>query len=192
MSVHPVTQEQWQDVRGNNPSCFKGERNLPVENVSWEDCHEFIRILRKGDKNLYRLPTEAEWEFACRAASPTPFSFGNTITTAQANYDGNHTYGNGKKGEYREKTTPVGNFSENAWRLFDTHGNVWEWCEDRYGEYPQGDTTDPKGPSTGDYRVLRGGSWNTFPERCRSASRNYAEPEYCNHDIGFRLCFSLE
>src|ERR1039457_4264129 len=127
MGVHLVTQEQWQSVMNNNPSHFKGEKNLPVEQLSWEDCQEFIKKLRDKDKKAYRLPSEAEWEYACRAGTKTPFWFGKTISTDQANYKG--SYGNGKKGVDRQKTTPVGSFPANAWGLCDTHGNLWEWCQ---------------------------------------------------------------
>ena len=150
MGVYTVTQEQWQEVMGNNPSHFKGEKNLPVEKVSWDDCQEFIKKLREKDKKPYRLPTEAEWEYACRAGTTTPFHFGETISTDQANYNGNFIYGNGKKGVYREKTTPVGSFPANAWGLHDMHGNVWQWCQDWYGDYPQKDVVDPQGPEKGE------------------------------------------
>src|ERR1019366_4506347 len=115
MGVYTVTQEEWQAVMGNNPSHFTGAKNLPVENVSWNDCQEFIKKLREKDKKPYRLPTEAEWEYACRAGTKTPFHFGETISTDQANYNGEHIYGDGKKGLDRKKTTPVGTFPANAW-----------------------------------------------------------------------------
>lgn len=137
MGVYTVTQEQWQRVMGNNPSHFKGEKNLPVEQVTWDDCQEFIKKLREKDIKPYRLPTEAEWEYACRAGMTTPFNFGETISTDQANYNGNYAYGNGKKGKYREKPTPVGSFHANAWGLHDMHGNVFQWCQDRYGKYQE-------------------------------------------------------
>ena len=124
MGVYTVTQEQWQEIMGNNPSGFKGEKNLPVETVSWDDCQEFIKKLRKKDKKLYRLPFEAEWEYACRAGTTTPFHFGETISTDQANYNGEVIYGNGKKGVNRKKTTSVGSFPANAFGLHDMHGNV--------------------------------------------------------------------
>ena len=127
--------------------------------------------MREKDKKSYRLPTEAEWEYACRAGTTTPFHFGETISTDQANYNGNFTYGNGKKGVYRKKTTPVGSFPANAWGLYDMHGNVWQWCQDWYGDYPQKDVVDPQGPEKGEYRVLRGGSWSNDPRYCRSAYR---------------------
>ena len=171
MGVYTVTQEQWKLVMGNNPSHFKGEKNLPVDMVSWNDCQEFIKKLREKDKKLYRLPTEAEWEYACRAGTITPFHFGETISTDQANYDGNFIYGTGKKGMCREKTTPVGGFPANAWGLYDMHGNVWQWCQDWYSDYPQKDVVDPQGAEKGDFRVLRGGSWSIHPEYGRSACR---------------------
>ncbi len=114
MGVYTVTQEQWREVMGNNPSFFKEEKNLPVESVSWNDCQEFIKKLREKDKKPYRLPTEAEWEYACRAGTTTPFHFGETISSEQANYRAEVIYGNGKKGIYRAKTTPVGSFQANA------------------------------------------------------------------------------
>jgi formylglycine-generating enzyme required for sulfatase activity len=192
MGVHLVTQEQWQAVMGDNPSRFKDEKNLPVEQVSWDDCQEFIKKLRDKDKKAYRLPTEAEWEYACRAGTKTPFHFGETISTDQANYNGNYTYGNDKKGVYREKTTPVGSFPANAWGLHDMHGNLFQWCEDWHGDYPQKDVVDPQGPETGEKRVLRGGSWNDEPQHCRSAFRNWFVPGHRHYRYGFRLCFCLD
>jgi RNA polymerase sigma factor (sigma-70 family) len=197
MGVYTVTQEQWQEVMGNNPSHFKGEKNLPVERVTWNDCQEFIKKLREKDKDkkAYRLPTEAEWEYTCRAGTTTPFHFGATISTDQANYDGNFVYVNGKRGTYRGKTTPVGSFPANAWGLHDMHGNVLQWCQDWYGEYPKNDVTDPPGPdkglggALGQPRVLRGGSFGEHPWACRSAARDAAEPDNDPADFGFRLCF---
>ena len=192
MGVYPVTQEQWQEIMGKNPSIFRGEKNLPVETVSWEDCQEFVKKLREKDKKPYRLPTESEWEYACRAGTKTPFHFGETISTDQANYNGNFTYGNGKKGMYRKKTTPVGSFPANAFGLHDMHGNVWQWCQDWYGDYTQKDVVDPQGPEKGEYRVLRGGSWVSTPRSCRSALRPWPVPGSRSSRIGFRLCFCLD
>ncbi len=192
MGVYTVTQEQWQEVMGNNPSVFKGEKNLPVENVSWDDCQEFIKKLREKDKKSYRLPSEAEWEYACRAGTTTPFHFGETISTDQANYYGDAVYGNGKKGVYRKKTTPVGSFPANAFGLYDMHGNVWEWCQDWYGEYPQKEVVDPQGPEKGKFRVLRGGSWYYYPLYCRSAFRLGYVPGRRILNCGCRLCFCLD
>jgi formylglycine-generating enzyme required for sulfatase activity len=189
MGVYTVTQEQWKEVMGNNPSQFKGEKNLPVDNVSWNDCQEFIKKLREKDKKLYRLPTEAEWEYSCRAGTKTPFHFGETISTKQANYNGQFIYGDGTKGIFREKTTPAGSFPANSWGLFDMHGNIGQWCQDWYGRYSQGEVTDPQGPEKGPARVLRGGGWAGRPENCRSACRAMNPPSdgiFC----GVRLCFS--
>lgn len=192
MGVYTVTQEQWKEIMGNNPSKFKGEKNLPVEHVSWNDCQEFIKKLREKDKKLYRLPTNAEWEYACRAGTTTPFSFGDTISTDQANYNGNNPYGSGKKGVYRVKTTPVGTFPANAWGLHDMHGNVWQWCQDWFGEYSQKEVVDPQGPETETRRVERGGCWGSYPEDCRSAHRTWHYPGDRNLEVGLRVCFSLE
>jgi len=201
LGVYTVTQEQWQEVMGNNPSFFKGMKNLPVDTVSWYDCQGFIKKLRGKDmdKKEYRLPTEAEWEYACRAGTTTPFHFGETISTKQANYDGNFAYGNGKKGVGRWKTTPVGSFPANAWGLHDMHGNLWQWCQDRVGddlnrdeEYPKNDVTDPQGPEKELNRVLRGGSWFSYPEDCRAAFRLRFMPGYRYNHCGVRLCFTVE
>jgi RNA polymerase sigma factor (sigma-70 family) len=195
MGVYPVTQEQWQAVMGNNPSQFKGEKSLPVEQVSWEDCQEFIKKLRDKDKKPYRLPTESEWEYACRAGTTTPFHFGETISTDQANYNGDSTYGNGKKGAYRKKTTTVGSFPANAWGLHDMHGNVWQWCQDWHaGDYPEKDVIDPPGPENppDKLRVLRGGSFYDDAKYCRSAYRHWNVPGHRIFHYGCRLCFFVE
>ena len=187
MGVYTVTHEQWKNVMGNNPSFFKGEKNLPVENLSWEDCQEFIKKLGEKDKKEYRLPTEAEWEYACRAGTTTPFHFGETISTDQANYNGNMPYGNGKKGKFQGRTTPVGSFPANAFGLYDMHGNVWQWCQDWYGEYPQKDVIDPQGPDAGQCRVLRGGSFVDQAKNMRSAARASAVPTHRYNFNGFRV-----
>jgi formylglycine-generating enzyme required for sulfatase activity len=193
MGAYTVTQEQWQAVMGNNPSHFKGEKNLPVEKVSWNDCQHFIKKLQKQDQRQYRLPTEAEWEYACRAGTKTAFFFGETISTDQANYDGRFTYGNGKQGVYRRKTTPVGTFPANALGLYDMHGNVWQWCQDFFGDYPNKDVVNPQGPEkSGGPCVLRGGSWYNTPGFCRSACRNKNSPNHRNNDCGLRVCFFVE
>jgi len=194
MGVDTVTQEQWQQVMGNNPSHFKGEKNLPVDAISWNDCQQFIKKLREKDKDekAYRLPTEAEWEYACRAGTTTPFHFGETISTEQANYFGEGVYGNGKKGVNRQKTTPVGTFPANAWGLHDMHGNLRQWCQDWYGGYPNNDVTDPQGPEKGQFRVLRGGCWLNNPQFCRSAHRVGHVPGNRGSDYGLRLCFFVD
>jgi len=185
MGKYEVTQTQWQQVMGNNPSNFKDDGRLPVETVSWDDIQGFLS--RAGDG--LRLPTEAEWEYACRAGTPTPFHFGSTISTSQANYDGDYAYRSRSRGVYREKTMPVGSFSPNAWGLYDMHGNVWEWCADWYGEsyYGQRRRADLQGPASGQYRVLRGGSWCDLPNCVRSAVRNRNVPTLRRSYFGFRV-----
>ncbi len=193
MGVYLVTQEQWREVMGDNPSRFKGEKKLPVDMISWKECQEFLQKLREKDKKrAYRLPTEAEWEYACRAGTTTPFYFGDTISTDQANYKGVFTYGKGKVGVYREKTTPVGSFPPNAWGLYDMHGNLLEWCQDWYGEYPTDHVVDPQGPEDGRWRVLRGGCWFYAPQYCRSACRDWCTRGYHLSLVGFRVCFNPE
>jgi formylglycine-generating enzyme required for sulfatase activity len=149
-----------------------GRGDRPVINVSWEDAQAYCAWLNERlglRRGTYRLPSEAEWEYACRAGTETAFSFGETITTAQANYDGNHVYGGGRKGEYREWTVSVGSLPANGWGLHEMHGNVWEWCEDGYGQYPDRPTdTAPLKPSSSLRRVLRGGSWSDLPLICTS------------------------
>jgi formylglycine-generating enzyme len=163
-----------------------------VENVSWDDCQEFVKKLREKDMKPYRLPTEAEWEYACRAGTTTPFHFGETISTDQANYYGEAIYGPGKKGVDRKKTTLVGSFPANAFGLHDMHGNLYVWCQDWYGDYPQKDVVDPTGPEKGGYRVLRGGSWSYDPWLCRSAFRDGHEPGYRINGCGLRVCFFVD
>jgi formylglycine-generating enzyme len=190
LAVHAVTQGQWEAVTGRNPSKFKGD-TLPVETVSWADCQKFVKRLSQKTGKRLRLPTEGEWEYACRAGTSTPFSFGETISTDQANYDGNYTYGKGKNGVYREKTTPVGSFPANAWGLH-MHGNVWEWCSDWFGPYPSGDSKDPQGANSGTVRVLRGGSWAGDPRFCRSAYRGRSVPGSRLDARGCRVLLCLD
>jgi formylglycine-generating enzyme required for sulfatase activity/Leucine-rich repeat (LRR) protein len=163
MGVYTVTREKWRAVLGKNPSGFKGEKNLPVVKVSWDDCQEFCKKLSEKDKRPYRLPTEAEWEYACRAGTTKPFHFGETISTDQANFR--------KQGTVAGKMAPVGRYPANAFGLYDMHGNVYQWCQDWVGVYPQEEVVDPVGPNVGSLRVMRGGWYADFPQRCRSASR---------------------
>ena len=154
-----------------NPSLFKGEKR-PVECVSWEDAQAFCEKLSARSGKQIRLPTEAEWEYGCRAGTTTAFFFGSMISTEQANYNGgSDVSGISTKGKYRAETTDVGTFPSNKLGLYDMHGNVYQWCEDFYGEYPKKAVIDPKGLAQGVRRVLRGGSWNDGPDNCRSASR---------------------
>ena len=186
-----VTQAMWESVIGSNPSHFKGEK-LPVESVSWYDCQKFIEQLNAhlagtpvphlagtpGTGYRFSLPTEAQWEYACRAGTTTPFNFGSVLNGDKANCAGNYPYGTSTKGKDLERTSDVGSYPANAWGLFDMHGNVYEWCSEWrsdwcswYGPYPGDSVTDPVGPSFGLFRVLRGGSWYSGAEPCRSASR---------------------
>jgi formylglycine-generating enzyme required for sulfatase activity len=176
MGKYEVTQEQWFEIMGENPSENKG-RKLPVTDVSWEDCQEFIKKLNENTKGGYRLPTEAEWEYACRAETTTAYSFGDEITPKDANYR-DSTIG---------KPVAVGSYKSNAFGLYDMHGNVWEWCEDWHAKYPAGAVTDPKGPATGISRVLRGGSFYVNESNARSSYRNDYTPTDRFDGLGFRL-----
>jgi uncharacterized protein (TIGR02996 family) len=191
LGVFPVTQAQWQWAMKGNPSHFKGDTR-PVDTVSWNDCQEFCKELGERTGKRYRLPSEAEWEYACRAGTTSPFFCGQAISTDQANYNGNYTYGDGRKGVYRQETTTVGSFPANAWGLHDMHGSVEEWCQDCYGPYRQGDTKDPPPRSNGSDRVLRGGSWHVSPRNCRSALRHCGSPGDRNSDCGCRVVLCLD
>jgi uncharacterized protein (TIGR02996 family) len=196
VGVTPVTQAQWAAVMGTEPSHFKGP-NRPVENVSWEDCQRFCAELTAhlGGSGAVRLPTEAEWEYACRAGTTTEYHFGDVLNTDLANHNGNYSWNDSPKGAYREETTGVGLFPANPWGLFDLHGNVWEWCSDEYAPYTSGDRTDPVGKSENSdnsYRVLRGGSWFDYPRSCRAACRNWSAPAVRGGSFGFRVCFCLD
>ncbi|WP_414568090.1 SUMF1/EgtB/PvdO family nonheme iron enzyme [Nostoc sp. CCY 9925] len=196
---HPVTQAQYQAVMGNifqkiignnnNPSYFKGE-NRPVEKVSWDDAIKFCEKLSQKTGRTYRLPSEAEWEYACRAGTTTPFYFGETITTDLVNYNGNYPYGSAPKGEYREETTDVGKFPPNSFGLYDMHGNIWEWCLDIYNDNYQGAPTDGSAWLTGkdnNIKLLRGGSWGVNARYCRSADRDRYARATRSRDVGFRV-----
>jgi formylglycine-generating enzyme required for sulfatase activity len=193
MSLSEVTQAQWKVVMSTNPSHFKGD-SLPVEQVSWNDAVEFCKKLSQQEGKTYRLPTEAEWEYACRAGTTTPFNTGETINTNQSNYHGNYIYGIGRKGINRQKTSVVGTFTPNAFGLYDMHGNVWEWCSDWYGQdyYSKSPEVDPEGPGSGSLRVLRGGSWDLAPRYCRSAERAWFKPVFQSYSHGFRVVLDLQ
>ncbi|MDR3037724.1 MAG: formylglycine-generating enzyme family protein, partial [Candidatus Adiutrix sp.] len=194
------TQEQWQTVMGSNPSNFRGQTN-PVENVSWNDVQEFIRKLnqkeQKKEGHEYRLPTEAEWEYAARAGTKATYFFADDAKPL-GNYALNTTLGNYAWYKMNSEgiTHPVGGKKPNPWGLYDIYGNVWEWVQDWYAEYPAGAVTDPQGPSAGVDRVYRGGSWGQWSgfnniEDCRSAYRGSLDPDNRgDFDLGFRLAFS--
>ncbi len=182
------TQALWQAVMGKNPSHFQADPRQPVESVSWEDVQQFIDKLNARVPGLSaRLPSEAEWEYACRAGTTTPFSFGANISPEQVNYNGEYPYAGGEKGVYRRRTVPVGSLPPNPWGLHEMHGNVWEWCQDWYGDYPREPVIDPWGPEEGADRVLRGGSWVHYGWDVRSAHRDWYEPAYRYFSLGFRL-----
>jgi sulfatase modifying factor 1 len=199
MQTTEVTQNQWAAVMGDNPSFFSDcGGDCPVEQVSWEDSQRFIRALNEREKtDRYRLPSEAEWEYACRAGTTTPFAFGDTLSTEQANYDGNYPYSlsslgvYGSLGAYRRKTVSVGRFPPNSWGLGDMHGNVWEWCQDWYGSYQPQAVTDPTGPVSGLTKVIRGGGWNYFGRLCRSSFRSNNLPSFAHSSVGFRVVRGL-
>jgi formylglycine-generating enzyme required for sulfatase activity len=168
LGIYEVTQKQWRAVMGTNPSRFKGDRR-PMEKVSWDDAVEFCRGASELTGRKFRLPTEAEWEYACRAGTTSAYNTGNNFV--QANFG----------------THEVGSYSPNAWGLYDMHGNVWEWCSDWYGDYPTGSVSDPQGPENGSRRVLRGGSWVNLPRFCSSSSRGRHDPGARFDDFGFRV-----
>jgi len=202
MGRYPVTQGQWQVVArfplvkqelDPDPFDFKGEKH-PVENVTWYDAMEFCTKLTVQTGREYRLPTESEWEYACRAGTTTPFYFGQTLTTDIANYDGNYTYNDGPKGNCREETTPVDRFGiANAFGLCDMHGNVFEWCQDHWHSSYEGAPTDGSAWFTDNeksQRIIRGGSWVDPPRRCRSAYRLCLSPDERDGIISFRVVCS--
>jgi formylglycine-generating enzyme required for sulfatase activity len=203
---YPVTQAQWQAVATLpqvnqelklDPSRFKGDgstsltNHRPVESVSWHDAVEFCARLSNHSQRSYRLPSEAEWEYACRGGTITPFHFGKTITTDLANYNGNYIYGDGVKGIYREETTEVGSFKiANEFGLYDMHGNVREWCQDHWHDSYKGAPVDGSAwisDESKSGRMLRGGSWSPLPENCRSAYRIYNDAGFVNDSSGFRV-----
>ena len=173
MSATEVTQSEWMRVMGSNPSNFKDPRR-PVERVSWYEVQEFLRRLNAHGRFHYRLPTEAEWEYACRAGTKTEYAFGDRITTRQANFDGS-------------RTMRVGSFAPNRWGLYDMHGNVWEWCADEYCPYPKDTVTDPVNQCGSKFKVIRGGSFYFGADSARSALRYTHEPQLRGFSIGFRI-----
>jgi formylglycine-generating enzyme required for sulfatase activity len=190
LGQHEVTQQEWRAVMNTNPSRFAncGPR-CPVENVTVAEIQQFLAALNEqpGSEVVFRLPTEAEWEYACRAGTLTPFATGETLTTAQANFNGKQPYGASPPGLFRERTTRAGGFQSNPWGFADMHGNVWEWTADLYGSYPADDVNDPQGASSGKTRVVRGGSWQLDATNARCASRSAHDPTARDTSIGFRV-----
>ena len=214
MSQYEVSQALYESVMGVNPSAHIG-KNLPVENLTWYDAIRFCNALSQKEgrqpaysvkeengrisvtwnskANGYRLPTESEWEYAARAGTTTPFNTGENINADQANYYGTYPYRDRPSQTYRGETVPVGSFTANAWGLYDMHGNVWEWCWDRYGSYPQEQiSTDPQGNPKGQLRVNRGGGFNDFGKHLRSSYRAAQNPSNKSFNIGLRLARNVE
>jgi formylglycine-generating enzyme required for sulfatase activity len=182
LGVFPVTQKQYESVMKDNPSHFHrkngGGPEYPVEQVSWDDCVAFCEKMSalSGEKKagrVYRLPSESEWEYACRAGTTTPFAFGAALGSDQANFDGNRPYGDAEVGPFLQQTSKVGTYAANVYGLYDMHGNVWEWCSDWH--------------TPGSHRVLRGGSWNNSGHLCRSARRQKYAPDFRGDNVGFRV-----
>ena len=189
------TQAQWRGATDGNPGIFIGD-DLPVEHVSWDDAREWLEKMN-GKHTLeggweWVLPTEAQWEYACRAGTAAATAFGNSLSSKQANFNGKHPYGVAAKGPFVGKTVRVGNYEPNDWGVFGMHGNVWEWCQDLYGEYPACSVTDPKGSTTGPSRVCRGGGWGGHGHFCRSAYRGGFLPGDRDSDLSFRPALSCD
>jgi formylglycine-generating enzyme required for sulfatase activity len=211
LGVYEVTQKQYKAVIGSNPSHFSKDGpgkaavqgmetdDFPVDNVSWNDAQAYLKKLNvlaaeKHTGRLYRLPTEAEWEYACRGGTDVkePFSLKKpsaSLSSKQANFNGNAPYGGAAQGPYLQRTCKVGSYEPNPFGLYDMHGNILEWCEDWYGDttYSEKDRKDPQGPKQGIYRMLKGGSWNYDAQYCRSAYRNYSSVDYRSTISGFRV-----
>ncbi len=206
LGVYVVTQAEYEKVMGNNPSYFSAKGGgkasvkdmdtgqFPVEQVSWDDAVAFCKKLSELPEEkkagwVYRLPTEAEWEYACRAGTKTPFHYGDSLSSKQANFSGGFPYGGADKGPFLMRTAKVGTYAANAFGLYDMHGNVWEWCQDWYDEnyYKNSPKEDPPGSAQTSDRVVRGGSWYFFGRFCRSAYRCRIEPGYRLNYLGFRV-----
>ncbi|ELR97853.1 formylglycine-generating enzyme family protein [Gloeocapsa sp. PCC 73106] len=192
MSKYPITQAQYRAITGVNPSGFSGH-NHPVERVSWYDALRFCAIASQKLRKTVKLPSEAQWEYACRAGNQTTFSFGDTLTANLANYRATATYAQESPGIFRAQTTEVGIFPPNAFGIHDLHGNVWEWCADTYQDNYQQAPTDDRSWVIEDndhLHVLRGGSWFVDPRNCRSAVRVWDFNSVILHDVGFRVIIS--
>ncbi|MBD1913880.1 MULTISPECIES: formylglycine-generating enzyme family protein [unclassified Leptolyngbya] len=203
MGRYPITQAQWLAIAGRetihwdldpDPSGFSGD-DRPVEQINWHEAVEFCDRLSQATGRSYRLPSEAEWEYACRAGTTTPFHFGDTIATSLANYNGRYVYGDGQPGDYREETNVVTLFNiANSFGLCEMHGNVWEWCLDHWHDSYEGAPADGSPwlkPNDSAPRVQRGGSWIDYPRLCRSAYRRFADAGNYDLDIGFRVVCAI-
>jgi sulfatase modifying factor 1 len=207
MGKYLVTQGDYLSVVGRNPSYFTSvnlypdDLTRPVEEVSWLDAANYCTMRTQQERvagliptnYVYRLPTESEWEYACRAGTTTAFYLGSGLYSGQANFGGQYEYDASlgqifnPSGIWLHRSTPVGSYAANAWGLYDMIGNVWEWCQDWYGDYPGGSLTDPQGAVSGSERLFRGGSWSAYAETCRSAQRGGYTPTYTDYALGFRV-----
>ncbi|MCF8145587.1 MAG: formylglycine-generating enzyme family protein [Deltaproteobacteria bacterium] len=199
MQTTEVTVKQWRAIMGS-PLFFKkkGSDDMPVVKISWDDCMAFLEKLNARKEGVYRLPTEAEWEYACRGGSDSVYGWGDTIDCSKAMYANNSLKAGDclkyvkSRGLSTDDPAPVRSYAPNAWGLYDLPGNAWEWCQDWYGPYPQGSVVDPQGPRSGSVRVRRGGSWYGHWERCRCANRNFSHPASRYQTTGFRLVREAE
>jgi formylglycine-generating enzyme required for sulfatase activity len=204
LGIHPVTQAQYKAVIGSNPSHFCATGNgrskvskldtsdFPVDSVSWEDASEFCRQLSEREGRPYRLPTEAEWEYAARggSASTTAFHLGNSISSRHANFNGANPYNGGNKGRSLGRPCSVGSYLANVFGLHDMGGNVWQWCSDWFADYPSGPVTDPTGPDTGRARAMRGCGYYFLGRGCRAADRSDFSPTSRHESVGFRIALT--
>jgi formylglycine-generating enzyme len=196
MGKYEVTQREYEDLMHSKPSFYFRNPNRPVEQVTWFDAVAYCAVLTAQEQALeqlpagyvYRLPTEAEWEYACRAGTTNATAFGDSLSSMLANFDGNNPYHGATKGPLINQTTNVGSYTPNLWGLYDMHGNVAEWCWDWYWtDLPTGSVTDPTGHDTGVFRVVRGGCWTYTGRDCRSATRDKRKPEEKHNYLGFRV-----
>ena len=212
MGQYEVTQGEYRGLMGRNPSHFSGDLNRPVEQVTWNDAVDYCAAMTTRERNAgrlpigygYRLPTEAEWEYASRAGTTTAYYYGNALRSGMANFNGHYEYppcpNSGSpyfcynlSGGYQGTTTSVGSYAPNAWGLYDMPGNVGEWCQDWYSTYlPGGSVTDPQGPSGGFSRVFRGGSWRENAFHCRASDRIFHNPNRSDDDLGFRVVLASD
>jgi formylglycine-generating enzyme required for sulfatase activity len=202
LGIYPVTQMEFERIMGRNPSKFHpdegGGPNHPVEKATWEEAVEFCRRLsdlpeERHAGHFYRLPTEAEWEYACRAGTTTAYHYGPALSSLQANFNGKFPYGGAVDGPFLNRTSPVGSYRANSFGLHDMHGNVWEWCADYYSPtyYRESPADDPPGPPQGDLRLVRGGSWFDYAFHCRAADRSPTPPDARYKNIGFRAAMTV-
>jgi formylglycine-generating enzyme required for sulfatase activity len=191
MQTTEITQQQWKTIMNNNPSYWNCD-NCPVERISWDDVQSFINILNKKERtSKYRLPSEAEWEYAARAGTIAPFLYEGCITSDKANYQATRPLSGCPEGTFREKTLPVASFKANKWGLFDIHGNVAEWCQDYYGIYPLEHVTDPVNSNFDGRRITRGGCWSNYAEDCRLADRLIESQDAKGNNVGARIAFYI-